>query len=232
MLGVAYVATAAPGITWANFGADGGDLVTAVTVTGVPHPTGYPTYVLLGRLFLAIPFGEPAFRVTLLSLVATSLAGGGAAFLFARAARVRGWGSILAGLAVGLTFGLAPLPWSQAVIAEVHGLNALFLVLALLLAADLSDPDRASRSRLTVFALGLVCGLALGNHLTFALVLPAVAVALWNRCKRKSAWLYFGAQFSGYASTGTKRLHQTATVQSRKLLSGWRSETRNPHHIR
>jgi len=198
VLGVVYIATAAPGITWANFGADGGDLVTAIAVSGVPHPTGYPTYVLLGRLFLTIPIGEPAFRVTLLSLVATALAGGLAAFLFARAAGVRSWGSILAGLAVGLTFGLAPLPWSQAVIAEVHGLNALFLVLALLLAADLSDPDRASRSRLTVFALGLVCGLALGNHLTFALVLPAVAVALWNRCKRESARLYFGAA-AGFA---------------------------------
>jgi len=84
------------------------------------------------------------------------------------------------------------------VIAEVHGLNALFLVLALLLAADLFDPNRAYRLRLTVFALGLVCGLALGNHLTFALVLPAVAVALWNCCKRESARLYFGAA-SGFA---------------------------------
>ena len=198
VLGVAYVATAAPGITWANFGADGGDLVAAVAVSGVPHPTGYPTYVLLGRLFLSIPFGEPAFRVMLLSLVATALAGGLAAFLFARTARDRSWGSILAGLAVGLTFGLAPLPWSQAVIAEVHGLNAFFLALALLLAAALSDPDRTTRSRLVVFALGLVCGLALGNHLTFVLVLPAVAVALWHCCKRESARLYFGAA-SGFA---------------------------------
>ena len=41
-----YLTTLAPGLTWANDGADGGDLVTAAATLGVAHPTGYPLYRL------------------------------------------------------------------------------------------------------------------------------------------------------------------------------------------
>ena len=46
-----YLASLAPGLTWANFGADGGDLIAAAATGGVAHPTGYPFYLLLARLF-------------------------------------------------------------------------------------------------------------------------------------------------------------------------------------
>ncbi len=49
-----YGMTLAPGLTWANSGADGGDLITAAATGGVPHPTGYPVYLLLGTS-LSIP---------------------------------------------------------------------------------------------------------------------------------------------------------------------------------
>ena len=42
-----YLATMAPGLTWAHDSADGGDLIAAVVSGGVPHPSGYPTFVLL-----------------------------------------------------------------------------------------------------------------------------------------------------------------------------------------
>src|SRR5262245_14429377 len=64
-----YLSTLAPGLTWANHGADGGDLITAAATGGVAHPSGYPTYLVLARLFLALPFGPLAFRVNLLSAV-------------------------------------------------------------------------------------------------------------------------------------------------------------------
>ena len=40
-----YAAGACPTI----FVGDSGELVTAVHVLGIPHPTGYPLYVLLGK---------------------------------------------------------------------------------------------------------------------------------------------------------------------------------------
>jgi len=62
--------------TQANYGVDGGDLLAAVLTNGVPHPTGYPTYMLLGNLFQRIPLGTPYFRGTLLSALPSALAAG------------------------------------------------------------------------------------------------------------------------------------------------------------
>ncbi len=49
-----YLFTMAPGLTWANSGADGGDLITAAATGGVAHPTGYPTFLLIAAS-LSIP---------------------------------------------------------------------------------------------------------------------------------------------------------------------------------
>ncbi|MGC8878576.1 MAG: protein O-mannosyl-transferase family, partial [Anaerolineae bacterium] len=57
---IVYLITLAPSITWCNDGADGGDLITATVTGGVPHPSGYPTYLLLGSLFVHLPLGDLA----------------------------------------------------------------------------------------------------------------------------------------------------------------------------
>src|SRR5918995_1067200 len=36
-----------------------------VSVLGITHPTGYPTYLMLTHLFTYLPFGDPAYRVNL-----------------------------------------------------------------------------------------------------------------------------------------------------------------------
>ena len=64
----------APGLSWANGGTDGGDLITAAATGGVAHPTGYPTYLLVASLFQRMPVGTLAFRTNLLSAVAAVLA--------------------------------------------------------------------------------------------------------------------------------------------------------------
>ena len=47
---------------------DSGELVTAVYLLGIPHPTGYPLYVLLGKLWtIVVPLGSIAFRMSLFS---------------------------------------------------------------------------------------------------------------------------------------------------------------------
>ena len=69
-----YLATLAPGLTNANFGTDGGDLIAAARTLGVPHPSGYPTYTLLAWLFTQLPIGVIAYRVNLLSAVCAYVA--------------------------------------------------------------------------------------------------------------------------------------------------------------
>ncbi|MFH1184034.1 MAG: DUF2723 domain-containing protein [Chloroflexota bacterium] len=160
-LSLLYLRTMAPGLTWAFDGADGGDLIAAAATGGVPHPTGYPTYLLLASALLQLPFGPVAFRTNLLSLAATVLAAWVLYALVQEATR-----SVLAAALASIVFGTSPLVWSQAIITEVYALQALLTVLFLGLLL-------ASRPRRSIeLALGLVAGLSIGNHLMGALLLP------------------------------------------------------------
>ena len=160
-----YVLTLAPGLTWANRGADGGDLIAAAATGGVPHPTGYPVYLLLARLFQYLPIGSLAFRTNLLSALA---AAGASVLVYELVTRSLPSRNHLAGFISGCAFGLSPLLWSQAVITEVYTLHALFI--ALIFYWSLFPPFLNIKK--SGLALGLAFGLALGNHITTFLLLP------------------------------------------------------------
>jgi hypothetical protein len=57
---VVYVATALPGV---SFG-DWAEMQQVPARLEVPHETGFPLYVLLGKAFSLIPVGSVAFRAT------------------------------------------------------------------------------------------------------------------------------------------------------------------------
>lgn len=173
LLAVAYGLTIAPGLTWANHGDDGGDLITAAATLGVAHPTGYPTYLLLARLFQMLPVGNLAFRTTLLSAAGAIGAALGvrAIILELLSTEIKAFHHQAAAWLGGLAFGLSSLLWSQAVIVEVYALHALGLTLVVLATLRLVRTEPAanySANRGLAFALGL----ALGNHLTTLLALP------------------------------------------------------------
>ncbi len=65
-----------PDLSWANGSQDGAELITASATLGVPHPPGYPTYTIIGKLFSLLPLGTVAFRFNLLSAVCTAAAVG------------------------------------------------------------------------------------------------------------------------------------------------------------
>ena len=181
-----YFLTLAPTITWAHYGADGGDLVTAVVRGSVPHPPGFPTYLLLGTLFIRLPWGEPAWRLNLMSAVLAA----GAAGLTAMAVRLLLRSEIteqeaiesaprhssftirhsLFATCAGLCLGLAPLLWSQALIAEVYAPATFFAALVIVLALRGGPP----------WALGLAWGVGLGVHPTLVFLAPLVAWRVWN----------------------------------------------------
>src|SRR4030067_941608 len=65
-----YLITLAPTVTfW-----DCGELIDSSYTLGIPHPPGSPLYVLIGRLFSLLPFGDQvAFRINLASAFFASL---------------------------------------------------------------------------------------------------------------------------------------------------------------
>jgi len=176
-----YVVTLAPSLASANYGTDSGDLIAAARTLGVPHPSGYPTYTLLAWLFTHLPVGTIAYRVNLLSAVCAAVATG----LFCRAAFYlwpTGERRPLLLAAAALTLAFSSLFWSQAVIAEVYALLALFSALLLWLLLRW----RAGGGDWSLWLAALVLGLGLGNHLTLAFIVPAAVILLWPERRR---WL-------------------------------------------
>jgi hypothetical protein len=183
ILGLVYASTLAPDITWANAGADGPDLIMATYTGGVPHPSGYPTYMIVARLFQLLPFGNLAWRTNLMSAVFAIFTAPLLSDLVRRSVRVsddRPWLSDLVGVFTALAFGLSPLFWSQAVITEVYTLHTFFIVLLLWLTPFASAKEawlfskktRLINSKFLDRIGGLIFGLALGNQLTVVFLLP------------------------------------------------------------
>lgn len=63
-----------PGLTWINTDSDGAHYLLSAKYMGVAHNTSAPLYLLLGRLFLYLPFGSEPWRMGLISVIATSIA--------------------------------------------------------------------------------------------------------------------------------------------------------------
>jgi hypothetical protein len=157
-----YLATFSRDLTWAHYGIDGGDLITAVMTQGAPHPTGYPTYIVLGKLVGSAPLGLVAARFSLLSALPMALAAGFTAAAAFRAFPAKNTDNVPAAIAAGLTLAFSTLVWGQAAIAEVYGLFMLFtaaFVWSLL-------------TKRPFWLTGLLLGLAVTSHLTAWLLLP------------------------------------------------------------
>jgi hypothetical protein len=145
-------------------------------VWGIPHPTGYPLYLLLTRLFAMLPWGDVAYRVNLLSAVCGALAAGVLALVALKISR-----DPLAAGAAALLAAFSPIFWSQAVVAEVYALNAVWVVLCLLLILRWRDTARPA----ALFAFMLAYGLSFSHHLSMVLLLPAFV--FWAVCRQPGA---------------------------------------------
>ncbi len=199
-----YLSTMAPGLTWANGGSDGGDLVTAAAVGGVAHPTGYPTYLILAKIFQAFPIGSLAYRTNLLSSVCMALTSVFLYFFVVRYLITQGKSQPqFFGLVAGFAFGFAPLVWSQAVITEVYALH-VFLMSFILYSFTTSGDPNPSLERWR----GIWFGLAMGNHITSILLFPALVVdvlinkttSLRGKCNallRQFSWTLAGLMVYG-----------------------------------
>jgi transmembrane protein TMEM260 (protein O-mannosyltransferase) len=132
---------------------------------GIPHPTGYPLYVLLGKAFSLVPVGTLAVRAELLSAVAAAMACGTAVLIAIRLG-VRTSLAIAAGLALAVTGEL----WLEATFSEMNGLH-LLLMAAVIHRALVWRAERRDRDLLIG---AFLAGLSLSNHVLAATVVPIV----------------------------------------------------------
>ncbi len=191
-----------------TYGGDSGELIAASYRLGIPHPTGYPFYCLLGNLFAhLVPLGEIAWRYNLLSAVLGSLS---VALVTATVHRllcppdnadqstldaVVNWSAVGAGLLLTGFFYFS----SQAVLTEVYTLNAAFIMALLLLAVRWQQ----SHDLRLFYSLALLIGVAFTAHLSTIFLLPGLfvfAILAQRRYLHGQAYLIalalFGAGFT------------------------------------
>lgn len=164
VLGAAYVHTLLPG---PGHSPDTAEVQFSAPLLCVIHPTGYPTYLLLGHAFSrVVPIGTPAYRMNLLSAVFGVLG----CLVLRGLLRRLGVRELLA-WAIAAAFGLTPTFWRYSVVAEVYSLNLLFVALV----SDRLLKWRSSRRDRDFLAACAVYVLSFGHHLTMVTVLPAFA---------------------------------------------------------
>lgn len=171
-----FLRTVAPGLI---FG-DGTELTTAAYVLGVPHPTGYPLYMMLLHLWLKLPLGEVIARANLFSVLCAS---------GTVAISVRIWRRVLTSLlpkwplkahllgaaSIALFLGFLRNSWENSIVAEVYALQLLFTVGFLFTLQRFEETRKPSN----LVAAAVVFGLALTHHrLSVTLALP-LAMAFW-----------------------------------------------------
>jgi hypothetical protein len=150
----------------AVYGGDAGDLVAAIAVNGVPHPSGYPLYTLLGIVLKFVPLPATlAWKVGLGSAFFSSLA-----VLFAYLLIFHVWKNRLFALITSFTLAFYFPFWLYAQITEVMALQHA-LILALLYFSVLYREKKEDRM---LFLLALLTGLSLTNNQTMVLMIPLV----------------------------------------------------------
>ena len=185
----------APGVTLP----DSGELVTAAFTFGVPHPPGYPLWTLLGFLWshCVVPFGNPAWRIGLMSVTAGAAVVGVMTLTMIRCtralldslawnesidARLKRWMAITVGVSTALLFGFNHGVWHWACMPEQRALQTLLVVSAFCAFLTwLVRPDRHGYLYIAValFAVDFDCGGWGGSYaLAISIYLGAVLAAI------------------------------------------------------
>ncbi len=140
-------------------------------VLGVTYPTGFPLYILLGKLWLTIfPFGEIAWRMNLLSAICAATA---LPFIYKAAHRLltndhnSAWPH-RAALVVVLTFATLPTFWRWATESKTYALNILLLSGILYVLAV------GKRNFRFPFYASFLFGLSVSVHNTMILLAPGL----------------------------------------------------------
>jgi hypothetical protein len=169
------VPTVAPSVaSW-----DTAEFQTVGPVLGTAHPTGYPSYVILGWLASIVlqPFGDPAYRMNLLQAILAAAAVAGTVALV----------QVLTGrrfiaLATGLMLACSQLFWRLSTHADAHMFHiALTAVLFLVLLiwdrrCHSEDPDTVRHADRWLVAAAFIYGVAVANHSLALLLPPAIGL--------------------------------------------------------
>ncbi|MGZ5566862.1 MAG: protein O-mannosyl-transferase family [Limisphaerales bacterium] len=184
---VGYMLTLSPDLTLE----DSGELAVGSMYAGVPHPPGYPVWTVFTWIFTKIlPFSNIAWRVSVASAVAASLACGLLAMLTSRGSsmiiesiadlkgierRSENAICVVAGFVSAMLLAYNGFMWSQAVIVEVYPFSVLSLLGVL---ACLLRWVYAPHQRRYIYWAAFLFGICITNHQTLLVAAMGLEIAI------------------------------------------------------
>jgi hypothetical protein len=153
---------------------DTGEFQSVPPVLGTAHPTGYPSYVILGWLatIALTPLGEAALRMNLLSALLLAVAAGLTVVLVRQLS-----GRTSVAIGAGLLLALTPIPWRMGGFADPHTLHLALMagLLVLLVGWERSRDAGSPRADRWLVAAAALYGVMLGNHTLTILLAIGIA---------------------------------------------------------
>jgi len=160
-----YLYTLCPTI----FFGDSAEIISAIAVNGVPHPTGFPTFLMLAKVFSLIPLGEMAYRINLFCALTSVL---NVILVFLLIMRVNK--NKIVSFISSLTYAFGATVWFHATYTQTYSLTTFFGLSSLLLAFKFID----SRKNKHLFLSMFLCGLGLGVHISMLSFVAAIFILL------------------------------------------------------
>ncbi|MGD0016686.1 MAG: DUF2723 domain-containing protein [Verrucomicrobiia bacterium] len=171
---------------------DSGELVTGAFNFGVPHPPGYPLWAFLGWVWrYLVPFGNPAWRICLMSVLTGALVVGVMTLLMTRSIlmllrslawaepideKLKRWIALTVGASTALLFGFNRGVWLWACVPEMRVLNVfLFTLTAFTFFGWMLRPERHG----FLYATILIYGLGISNHQTIVVMVAPFIVGVF-----------------------------------------------------
>ncbi|MCX7837565.1 MAG: DUF2723 domain-containing protein [candidate division WOR-3 bacterium] len=150
---------------------DSGEIIFSIHYLNILHPTGYPLFTLLGKVFFLLPFSEPAFKGNLFSF----LVGFGAIILLYFLIKEITKDKIVSLIYLTL-FSFSNLFWSIVNEIEVYSLTTFFLILLIYLFLK--------REKNNFLFIAYILGIALTHHLMLlSIILPIFFYFILKRKK-------------------------------------------------
>lgn len=166
-----YLSNLAPTVTHG----DSAEFIIGAYKLTIVHPSGYPLYLLLGKLFTFIPVGDIAYRINLMSAFFGALT---CSIIFLILFELTHSISIssISTFTLTLSYTFSYL----STIAEVYTLNTFFVSFLIYILLQW----RKTGEKKLLFLFSFILGLSLTNHLTILLFIPSFLIYFFlNRSK-------------------------------------------------
>ncbi len=176
---------------------DCGEFIACAYIQGIPHPPGFPLYVMLGRIIALIPFVEDiSHRINYLSVVSSALTAMLSYLLTVKIIRYFFPGeasnplnrltAYIGGMAGGFFVAFSATNWANSVEAEVYGLALALSVAIVWLTIKFFENRGTTRASAYLVLAMYLAVLGIGIHMTVYLVVPACAI--FFILKREAGW--------------------------------------------